>query len=113
MDASIGENIPRPTETEDNLYNLVDEKLSPTPDFKGATLELDSAARNGNDPEVKFAGMKGGSEDPGNFDRNRPGSVIGRQSVTSTGSKASMSSSKRWLSSSGDKSSLWVATVHT
>ena len=92
---------PRPTETEDNL---VDDKLSPTPEFKGATLELDTAAQNGNDPEVKFAGMKGGSHpdkaavDEANrneLDRNRPGSTIGRKSVTSTGSKASLSATRR------------------
>ena len=91
-------NTPRPTETEDNL---VDDKLSPTPEFKGATLELNTAAQNGNDPEVKFAGMKGPCQpdmDAANrneLDRNRPGSTIGRKSVTSTGSKASLSATRR------------------
>ena len=92
---------PRPTETEDNL---VDDKLTPIPDFKGATLELDTAAHNGTDPDVKFAGMKGGTQsdqaevdatDRNEFDRNRPGSTIGRKSVTSTGSKASFSATRR------------------
>ena len=106
MDASRGgENslnstdTPRPTETEDNL---VDDKLTPTPDFKGATLELDTAAHNGTEPDVKFAGMKGGAQQAGvdatgrnEFDRNRPGSTIGRKSVTSTGSKASLSATKQ------------------
>ena len=93
---------PRPTETEDNL---VDDKLTLTPDFKGATLELDTAAHNGTDPDVKFAGIKGGARSDqqaevdatnrNEFDRNRPGSTIGRKSVTSTGSKASLSATRR------------------
>ncbi len=82
---------PRPTETEDNL---TDDKTSPGPDFKGATLELGTVSQNGNDPGVTFAGMPT-AVDP-NFDRNaRPGSTISRRSTTSTGSKASLSATKR------------------
>ncbi len=62
MDSANSPNPSRPMETEDNL---VDEKLSPTPDFKGATLELDSAARNGNDPDVQFGGM--GNNEAGEY----------------------------------------------
>ncbi len=87
---------PRPTETEDNL---VDDKSPVAAEFKGATLQLDTATHNGTEPEVKFAGMARADPDEGanavdtaDLDRNRPGSVIGRKSVTSTGSKASLSS---------------------
>lgn len=65
--------------------HLDDDKPPGTKEFKGATLQIDApGTQNGEEPGVGYAG-------PGsNFNRNRPGSVIGRQSVRSTSSKTSM-----------------------
>ncbi|CAG2250690.1 Tumor protein p63-regulated gene 1-like protein [Mytilus edulis] len=65
--------------------HLDDDKPPGGKEFKGATLQIDApSTQNGEEPGVGYAG-------PGsNFNRNRPGSVIGRQSVRSTASRTSM-----------------------
>ncbi|XP_052082591.1 tumor protein p63-regulated gene 1-like protein isoform X1 [Mytilus californianus] len=65
--------------------HLDDDKPPGGKEFKGATLQIDApSTQNGEEPGVGYAG-------PGsNFNRNRPGSVIGRQSVRSTSSRTSM-----------------------
>ncbi|KAL8571073.1 hypothetical protein ACOMHN_010534 [Nucella lapillus] len=62
--------------------HLEDDKLPQEGEFVGATLQIESETRNATDPpEVDFAG-------PG-VSRDRPGSVIGRQSIRSTSSRTS------------------------
>ncbi|XP_041377628.1 tumor protein p63-regulated gene 1-like protein [Gigantopelta aegis] len=66
--------------------HLDDDKPALEGQFVGATLELNAAEAQkapDKEPEVGFEG-------PGSFDRARPGSVIGRQSVASTTSRTSM-----------------------
>jgi hypothetical protein len=67
--------------------HLDDDKPPGVKEFKGATLQIDAPStqnQNGEEPGVGYAG-------PGqNFNRNRPGSVMGRQSVRSTSSRTSM-----------------------
>ncbi len=88
---------PKSHETEENL---VDDKSSKGEDFKGATLEL--AGSRDSEPQVGFEGpgsnrpvMKTGRSSSVEVDlgisRDRPGSVIGRKSTMSTGSRTSMS----------------------
>ena len=75
---------PSDPKTQDTVVSdahLEEEKAGQEAHFVGATLQIDGAAQNGDDPGVNFAGT---------FDRNRPGSVIGRQSVKSTTSRTSM-----------------------
>lgn len=64
--------------------HLDDDKPPGVKEFKGATLQIDApSTQNGEEPGIGYA--------PGqNFNRNRPGSVMGRQSVRSTSSKTSM-----------------------
>ena len=69
--------------TGETSTQLEDEKPAQEGEFVGATLQIESETRNAAEtPEVEFAG-------PG-LSRNRPGSVIGRQSVRSTSSRTSM-----------------------
>ena len=66
--------------------HLDDDKPPGVKEFKGATLQIDapsSSTQNGEELGIGYA--------PGqNFNRNRPGSVMGRQSVRSTSSRTSM-----------------------
>lgn len=61
--------------------HLDDDKPPRDDHFQGATLEI-SGDGSHTEPEVEFAGPA--------FDRNRPGSTIGRQSVRSTTSRTSL-----------------------
>lgn len=74
---SVG-NVPETT-----VSHLDDDKPAQEGDFVGATLQIESETQNAQEPPaVEF-------EDPA-LSRNRPGSVIGRQSVRSTSSRTSM-----------------------
>ena len=66
--------------------HLDDDKHPHTSEFVGATLEIgdSSSSPAQGTPDVEFRGPTS------NFDRNRPGSTIGRQSVRSTTSRTSM-----------------------
>ncbi|XP_064610443.1 tumor protein p63-regulated gene 1-like protein [Liolophura sinensis] len=57
-------------------------------EFTGATLEIGSGSPNPPVPSVAIAG--GAAADGSAFDRGRPGSVYGRQSIKSTTSRTSM-----------------------
>ena len=71
----------------DSVENLDDDKMNQSPDFKGATLELNSQGTVNQEPTVAFQGPGMG------LDRNlRPGSSISRKTTGSTGSKTTLSS---------------------
>ncbi|XP_053378935.1 uncharacterized protein LOC128548369 [Mercenaria mercenaria] len=81
MEAKAGET----TGTTQNAteIHLDDEKQPKDDHFQGATLEINGdGAQPHAEAEVEFAGPR--------FDRNRPGSTIGRQSVRSTSSRTSL-----------------------
>lgn len=65
--------------------HLDDDKIPQEGHFVGATLQIDNASpQKGEEPGVEFSG-------PGQaFNRDRPGSMYGRQSVKSTTSRTSM-----------------------
>ena len=75
---------PQKMEAADTTVALDDDKPPQQEEFVGATLQIDSETRN-TQPEPQEA------ENPGpGLTRDRPGSVIGRQSVRSTSSRTSM-----------------------
>ncbi|XP_076472255.1 tumor protein p63-regulated gene 1-like protein [Babylonia areolata] len=77
------ETVTRPAEGRDQAANLDDGKPLQEGAFVGATLQIESDTQNGaGTPEVGFEG-------PG-LSRDRPGSVVGRQSVRSSSSRTSL-----------------------
>lgn len=71
------------TVAETTVSHLEDDKPAQEGEFVGATLQIESETQNAQEsPEAE-------SEEPA-LSRNRPGSVIGRQSVLSTSSRTSM-----------------------
>jgi len=78
---ATGDSVGNVSET--TVSHLDDDKPVQEEEFVGATLQIESETQNAQDtPEVEFEG-------PG-LSRNRPGSVMGRQSVRSTTSRTSM-----------------------
>ena len=82
----------------DNESYLTDDKPVLTPQFKGATLEIDSAANNADDPNVVVkpattSNISIVSEEMGggDFNRDRSGSTMSRASKISTASRTSLS----------------------
>lgn len=70
------------TNTETHNQVLSDEEQKT---FSGATLQIDGVDnQTGHEPGVDFVGSVT------NFNRNRPGSVYGRQSIRSTTSRTSV-----------------------
>ncbi|KAK7093660.1 hypothetical protein V1264_007364 [Littorina saxatilis] len=74
---------PTTAPVETTASHLEEEKTAQEGEFVGATLQIESETQNGQEtPDVDFTGPA--------ISRNRPGSVIGRRSILSTGSRTSL-----------------------
>ena len=102
MEAKDEVSIPVPQEQTD--VHLDDDRQPQEGQFVGATLKIDGDIVK-DEHEVRFAGtpQTGSGEPTSGFDRNRPGSTIGRQSVRSTTSRTSMKPGGHMSQKTSDK----------
>lgn len=86
---SNGEQVSVPVQPAHTDSHLDDDRPPQEGQFVGATLKIDGDLAK-DEHEVKFADPHVPSTSGPGFDRNRPGSTIGRQSVRSTSSRTSL-----------------------